>query len=81
MSILIIFLGNKSWEGLNKKGSVGENISRWFAFCSGQPVFQKACSIMSSKEKQKPNSQSSSKTEQKVSGVSFYIKIGGFFND
>lgn len=59
-----MLIGNKSWDALMKKGTSGENVSRWFSYCSSQPEFQKIQSMVADLsqvakkpiEKKKPSS-------------------------
>eukprot|EP00794_Sanderia_malayensis_P017782 gene17782-19558_t len=73
---------NKSWQGLTKKGSVGENIARWFKFCSVQPVFVQACSMLPTANQQKEQSQAKNNSEKKSAGnMQGRMEEGGKFVD
>ena len=70
---MVDFLGNKSWDALVKKGTAGENVTRWFSYCSSQVEFKKIQKLVSN------NSQAANNTIEKKKpshvGSNFIISL------
>eukprot|EP00795_Rhopilema_esculentum_P013436 gene13436-4307_t len=72
--------GNKSWDALVKKETIGQNINRWFSYCSSQPGFKKALKMVPNAS-QKQSGKDSSDKQTKSSGLQSTMEEGGKFID